>query len=657
MKLLLFWCALCVLTAPGFGGAVKETVDIIRLIQDVTHSILKTWDLINKMPVAEVTASALIYENQRQMMNKIEEVNGNIRNLEEQQARSTALTFETLLREMQAQSRLLHRLNQLKDLTKFIDLRHEQLQGYEQHRESLEPSTLIDFAKWNVNAGSNSLSYLLQLHHDCLYLGDSIAPEQDYTHSLLSELTASFDDSPEQMCLARQSAQQFAYQLFSKSVFTQLKGYSMIEFSWMVLRQSGRGNYTQELLLMRQSHQKRIEQAQQVLQGVMTHSNRLYWRCDPGKDEHVEGQTYDRVTRLLQGFVENEVNLNPDQSCTSDCPSYHDTRSSGCYQPEEEFCGQQPACKGRLYNCNFIDTDMSICLSSNSSTRRYEYITFGDNKHSLNCDSKVQEPSSWSSWIFWRCHYCFCLCDEPGPKSDRYFNLRDSMSDFKQNKVVTGVRFVKSQRVFHLQLQQGELLPRGAINNSSLEWLPVEDYNVSDVDIRDGYDYHTLSMDSRAIDLDEISVNSTDQVVTGVRFRIFKKHLNLEVRFSFFNFSTGRLIEPLTKSYWLGNENSHLEGQRKKLILKESDLSTASELPSLPLSKDNQYLEFVSSSQLKDAAQSTLPFVDVQEVVPHPPVPLAGLGIYYKGRPGYGGFFAPKVLTYDLSKRLLDPRT
>ncbi|XP_037716793.1 uncharacterized protein LOC119551500 [Drosophila subpulchrella] len=657
MKFLLFWCAICVLTAPGSGGAVKETVDIIRLIQDVTHSILKSWDLINKMPVAEITAGALIYENQRQMMSKIEEVSGNIRSLEEQQTRSTALTIETLLREMQDKSNLLHRLNQLRDFTKYIDLRHIQLQGYEQHQESLEPSTLINFAKWNVNPGSNSLPILLQLHHDCLYLGDAIAPEQDYKHSLLWELTASFEVSPEQMCRARQSAQQFAYQLFTKWVFTELKGYTMIEFSWMMLRQFGRGNFTQELLLMRENHQKRMEHAQQVLQQVMSHSNRLYWRCDPGKDQHVEGKTFDRVTRLLQGFVENEVNLNPDQSCRSECPYYHDTRSSGCYQPEEEFCGQQPTCKGRLYNCNYIDSDMSICLASNSSARRYEYINFGADKQGQGCKSKVREPSSWSSWVFWRCHYCFCLCDEPGPKSDRYFNLRDSMSDFKQNKIVTGVRFVKSQRVFHLQLQQGELLPRGAINNSSLEWLPVEDYNVSDVDIRDGYDYHTLSMDSRALDLDEISVNSSDQVVTGVRFRIFKKHLNLEVRFSYFNFSTGLLIEPLTKSYWLGNENSHLEGQRKKLILKESDLSTASELPSLPLSKDNQYMEFGSSSQLKDAAQNTLPFVDVQEVVPYPAVPLAGLGIYYKGRPGYGGFFAPKVVTFDLTKGLSEPRT
>ncbi|KAI8035940.1 uncharacterized protein LOC128256687 [Drosophila gunungcola] len=657
MKLLLFWCAFSVLATAGCGGAVQETIDIIRVIQEVTEAILKSWELIDKLPaVAEVTAGALIYANQRRMIEKIEAVNGNIRDLEEQQARNTALTIETLLREMQDRSQLLHRLNQLKDLSKFIDLRYEQLKGYEQHKDSLEPTTLVKFAKWNVDPGSNSLSWLLQLLHDSLYSGDSMAPEQTRTHSLLWELSVSFETSPEQMCLARQSAQQFAFQLFTKAALTELKGYSMMEFSWMVLRQHGRGNFTEELLLMRESHQKRIQHAQQVLQKVLSKSSRLYWRCDPRKDGHVEGKTYDRVTRLLQGFVENEINLNQEQNCWSKCGDYHDSRSFGCYQPEEELCGQQPACKGRLYNCNFVESEMSICLSPNNSSRRYEHIAFND-EPGKECHSKVKQASSWSRWLIMRCHYCFCLCDEPGPLSDRYFNLRDSLSQFEQNMVVTGVRFVKVNRVFHLQLQQGELLPRGSINISSLQWQPVQAYNLSDVDIRDGYDFHTLSVDSRAIDLDEISANSTDQVVTGVRFRIFNKHLNLEVRFSYFNFSTGGLIEPQTKSYWLGDNKSHMEGDRKKLILKESDLPTASDLPSLPLSSDDQFMEFVSSSQQKDASQNTLPFVDVQEVVPHPPVPLAGLGIYHKGRPGYGGFFAPKVLTFDLTKIVEDALT
>ncbi|XP_017054343.1 uncharacterized protein LOC108096906 [Drosophila ficusphila] len=651
MNFLLILCAFSVLPAFGRGGAVQETLDIVRVLREVTNTILKTWDLFEKMPVAEVTAAAAIYDKQRQIIERIEEVNDHIRNFEEKQTRDTVVIINTLLREMQVNSQVLHRLNQLKDLTKYIDLRHDQLEGYENYTDKLHPSTLINFAKWNVDPGSNSLSLLLQLLNECLYVDNSLLSTPDFKHSLLWELTASFEASPEQMCLARQSAQQFAYQIFTKAVLTELKGYSIIEFSWMILRQSGRGNFTQELLLMRESHHKRMDRAVEVLLLVMNNSSRSYWRCDPEKGGHVEGETFDRVTRFMQGFVENEVNLNEEKSCKGSCPDYHDTRSSGCYQPEEEFCGQQPACKGRIYNCDLLDTDISICLSSNDSIRRYKYIDFKGGDQNQQCDSPEKKPASWSSWVFWRCHYCFCLCDEQGPMSDRFFNLRDSMSDYAQNKIVTGIKFVKKNRVFHLQLQQSELLPLGSINGSSQEWLPIDAYNVSDVDIRDGYDYHTLTPDSRALDLDEISAKSWNDVVTGVRFRIFNKHLNLEVRFSSFNFSSGRLIEPQTKSYWLGNDKSHHEGQRRKFVLKEGDLPTNSEFPSVPLSKNDQYMEFTSSSQLKDAAQNAVPFVDVQEVVPDIATPLAGVGIYYKGRPGYGGFFAPKVITFDLTKR------
>jgi len=67
--------------------------------------------------------------------------------------------------------------------------------------------------------------------------------------------------------------------------------------------------------------------------------------------------TYGHVACLLQVFVENEINLSPDQSCMNCCGGCHDTRSSGCYKPEEEFCGQQAACKGRLYKCNTIESE------------------------------------------------------------------------------------------------------------------------------------------------------------------------------------------------------------------------------------------------------------------------------------------------------------
>lgn len=53
-----------------------------------------------------------------------------------------------------------------------------------------------------------------------------------------------------------------------------------------------------------------------------------------------------------------------------------------------------------------------------------------------------------------------------------------------------------------------------------------------------------------------------------------------------------------------------------------------------------------------DAAQTTVPFVDIQPVVFDPPSMLGGAGLYHKGSDGSAGFVAVKVLNYDISKHL-----
>lgn len=43
-------------------------------------------------------------------------------------------------------------------------------------------------------------------------------------------------------------------------------------------------------------------------------------------------------------------------------------------------------------------------------------------------------------------------------------------------------------------------------------------------------------------------------------------HLNLEVRVTPFNFMSGMLIEPATKSYWVGNDNTDLSDTKRFVI-------------------------------------------------------------------------------------------
>lgn len=55
----------------------------------------------------------------------------------------------------------------------------------------------------------------------------------------------------------------------------------------------------------------------------------------------------------------------------------------------------------------------------------------------------------------------------------------------------------------------------------------------------------------------------------------------------------------------------------------------------------------------KDAAQTTVPFVDTQPVTSK--APLSGIGIYHKGRAGFGGFLAPNIFAYDFTSHVQFP--
>ncbi|XP_062124578.1 uncharacterized protein LOC133837734 isoform X2 [Drosophila sulfurigaster albostrigata] len=329
------------------------------------------------------------------------------------------------------------------------------------------------------------------------------------------------------ICHSRQVPQQLVYSVYKDIALTELKAYILIEYSFLILKISRQGNFTKSMNKVRLNYQNVSENALDTLQSTMEKADRVIWRCDPEK--HIPNVTYDEVTRVLQGYVENEVDLSNDESCSETCSDYQNTTTKGCFK--QKFCSQQPQCSGHIYDCQLVDSDLSICQSNENNSRRYDYIEYEEGQkfgQGENCSRDVNNVQSWHRWIFTKCSYCFCLCDEPGPKSDRYFNLLYTLSDIKANKVVTGVRFVKKNRIFHLQIQQGQLLPRGAINESSVEWVPVDDFKITDSNVCDGVDYHSLSHKERALDLDEIlTLDGQASVVTGLRLRVLSGRLNL----------------------------------------------------------------------------------------------------------------------------------
>ncbi|EDW87293.2 uncharacterized protein LOC6526462 [Drosophila yakuba] len=460
---------------------------------------------------------------------------------------------------------------------------------------------------------------------------------------------AKFNQFEPQTCKTPQSPQQFLYFFYVLFyIVHELKAHALVEWSWLLLRKFGQDVSIEE---EDRSAYKRTEGTLAKIKDLMSRADRSVWRCDPW--EHKSGVTYEEVTRLLQGYVENEVDLNSDGVCSRDCGYYKSARNEGCF--DSKFCSEQPKCSGGVHDCRFVESSMKICQAEKTSSRRYEFIEYksglvhGTQEH---CDTWSNSAKSWNRWLFMECSYCLCLCDDQSAQSDRYFNLRPVVADVKNNRVVTGLRFVKKNRIFHLQVQEGELLPLGVINKPTLQWKPVDSYSIFDKNVTDTVDYHKLSYESRSLDLGDVKAENNSAVVTGLRFRVMGGHLQLQVQFSAVEFESGKLIDPTKTSHWtsLGTDQ-----KREKLPLRDAQVSSKSSVPSIPYPSDNQYIEFTNTGFVQDAAQSTVPFIDIQDVVTEPAVPLSGIGIYYKGRDGYGGFLAPRLTTYDFTQYVQVP--
>ena len=243
-------------------------------------------------------------------------------------------------------------------------------------------------------------------------------------------------------------------------------------------------------------------------------------------------------------------------------------------------------------------------------------------------------------WWQKHCNFCYCLLDNR-INTHRSFSLRSATSDTHNQKVVTGVRIVKDEGTFYLQIQQGKLLALGQIDHSTVEWKDIDKPQGYPIE---GFDIFTMDYDNKNIQLDTVESASPNVTVTGVMFRQINNGIRLEVRYHTFDFSTGQLQS--VNGYWTYSDNS-----RKLLPLNEPLVSTKTPQKSKPTPFYDS-VEFTPSSKSADAAQTTLPFFDIQKVQSQSPFPLAGVGLYHKGYSNYGGFIAPKILTLDYSKFL-----
>lgn len=78
---------------------------------------------------------------------------------------------------------------------------------------------------------------------------------------------------------------------------------------------------------------------------------------------------------------------------------------------------------------------------------------------------------------------------------------------------MTGIRFLKENRVIHLQIKESELVGYGSVDETTTRWVPISKFSILDKGIKEGVDYHMLQFDQREVDLDDLTAPSSHVVV------------------------------------------------------------------------------------------------------------------------------------------------
>lgn len=441
----------------------------------------------------------------------------------------------------------------------------------------------------------------------------------------------------------QQSPQQLSYNLYNVFTLANLKAYVMEQFTCFIKKLFQEDDALKQAEISRKAYEKRVKSTVSFLDFALPND---IWKCDPKRFK--EGKNFEQFTLFLQGHIQNEADMSPSKTCRNTCSNYYSTKRETCYDHTSLFCQKERQCNGRIYECIFIESNADVCLST-SPLRKYEFVKYksGRTLGKKNFCSHLLPIKSWTRW-FVRCHYCMCICDDKHVLSDRYVSLRSVNADTEYNRVITGVRLVKKNKIIHIQIQEGKLLPYGLIDQNTVRWKPVDDYKITDPGVYNKKDYFMLTYSERSMALDDIQETMEGYVVTGVRFNLINGRIYFVVHFNLFNWANGTVDQKK------GHDVYGTTQRRSKIDLKKADVPTKSPGPPsmVNFGSSGQYLEFTHTDFERDVAQTAIPFFDAQEVVAKPAVPLMGAGILYRGRESYGGFVTPIIKTYDYIKHL-----
>ncbi|CAG5076803.1 Protein of unknown function [Cotesia congregata] len=204
--------------------------------------------------------------------------------------------------------------------------------------------------------------------------------------------------------------------------------------------------------------------------------SREFFNCD--LPEHVESETYSTLDSFSRVII-HESMMTPRKDCSYSCQVLNTSTyyrypftSFGTWFPQQQ-------CEGYMANCVNLGK-ARFCELDEDSPIRYSWIessnwqkTFGTKDQCLNGKDVTIDVSKSDGN---ECSTCFCECSDlkTGIKTIR---LRFQMADIDKNMIVTGLKFEEKQMIFHVQIEQGKLLPGGRIDRSSIHMKELENLN------------------------------------------------------------------------------------------------------------------------------------------------------------------------------------
>lgn len=76
------------------------------------------------------------------------------------------------------------------------------------------------------------------------------------------------------------------------------------------------------------------------------------------------GTYFTSITNFMQGYLDNEINLNGERKCDGTCSDYKSAQNHECQN--DTICAHsnfaRTRCTGNIFDCNPIDTDGTACL-------------------------------------------------------------------------------------------------------------------------------------------------------------------------------------------------------------------------------------------------------------------------------------------------------